>query len=187
MIINIIYIVLYIILYIQYFISNMIIHITCNFLYTILYIQYYYTEYMLWSWGARAKRAFFPLVFQGREKKSRHNGSYEHRVPKIKNKTFFCTMCVWFNIVFGHLGRPYSTHTAPIAVPTGSMHAHILTSPTCAITWYVVQSWWKQNLDAETCVFTGRVTQAGPRFCDFQKFKKMINGFVFLYLVQVPV
>ena len=33
--------------------------------------------------------------------------------------------------------------------------------------------------DAETCVFTGPVTQAGTRFCDFQKFKKVIKGFRF--------
>ena len=53
------------------------------------------------------------------------------RVPKIKNKTFFCTrdVCLFvsFNIVIGHLGRPYSTHTAPMPVRMGSVHAHILT------------------------------------------------------------
>ena len=75
------------------------------------------------------------LFFLGfpREKKPFHNGSYEHRVPKIKNKTFFCTrfVCVSFNIVIGHLGPPYSTHTAPMPLPTGCVHAHILTKP-CA-------------------------------------------------------
>ena len=39
----------------------------------------------------------------------------------------FICLCVWFNIVIGHLGRPYSTHTAPMPVLTGSVHAHILT------------------------------------------------------------
>ena len=39
---------------------------------------------------------------------------------------FFC-LFVWFNIVIGHLSRPYSTHTAPVPVRTGSVHAHILT------------------------------------------------------------
>ena len=38
-------------------------------------------------------------------------------------------VCVGFNIVIGHLGRPYSTHTAPIPVLTGFVHAHILTKP----------------------------------------------------------
>ena len=28
-------------------------------------------------------------------KKPLHSGSYEHRVPKIKNKTFFCTRDVF--------------------------------------------------------------------------------------------
>ena len=34
------------------------------------------------------------LFFLGfpRKKKPPHNGSYEHRVPKIKNKTFFCVI-----------------------------------------------------------------------------------------------
>ena len=38
------------------------------------------------------------LLFLGfpRKKKPLHNGSHEHRMPKIKNKTFFCTrdVCV---------------------------------------------------------------------------------------------
>ena len=38
------------------------------------------------------------LCFLGfpRKKKPLHNGSYEHRVPKIKKKTLFCTgdVCV---------------------------------------------------------------------------------------------
>ena len=29
-----------------------------------------------------------------RKKKSLHNGSYEHRLPKTKSKTLFCTECV---------------------------------------------------------------------------------------------
>ena len=35
----------------------------------------------------------------------------------------FVWLCVWFNIVIGHLGRPYSTHTASMPVLTGSVHA----------------------------------------------------------------
>ena len=62
-----------------------------------------------------------------------HNGSYEHRVPKIKNKHDSVPgMSVWFNIVIGHLGQPYSTHTAPIPVLMGSAHARILTKPSRA-------------------------------------------------------
>ena len=41
-------------------------------------------------------------------------------------------MCIrdrYFNIVIGHLGRPHATHTAPMRVLTGSVHAHILTKP----------------------------------------------------------
>ena len=81
------------------------------------------------------------LFFLGfpRKKKSLHNGSNEHRVPKIKNKhysvpgIFVCVgVCVWFNIVIGDLGRPYSTHTAPMPVLMGSVHAHILTKPSRA-------------------------------------------------------
>ena len=83
------------------------------------------------------------LVFVGfpRKKKPLNNGSYEHRVPKKKLKKniilyegYVCDsgMCVGFNIVIGHLGRPYSTHTAPTPVLTDSVHAHILTKPSCA-------------------------------------------------------
>ena len=38
--------------------------------------------------------------------------------------------------------------------------------------YYVVCRSNLAEADAETCIFTGPVTQAGPRFCDFQKFKK---------------
>ena len=41
-------------------------------------------------------------------------------------------LCVWFNTVIGHLGRPYSTHTAPMPVLMGSVHAPILTKPSRA-------------------------------------------------------
>ena len=53
--------------------------------------------------------------------------------------------------------------------------------------YYVVCRSKLAEAHAEMCVFTGPVTQAGPLFCDFQKFKKLINGFLFLYQVQVPV
>ena len=46
--------------------------------------------------------------------------------------------------------------------------------------YYVVCRSKLAEADAETCAFTGPVTQSGPRFCDFQKLKKLINGFLFL-------
>ena len=55
------------------------------------------------SWYKHQKELFImrrsseaSLFFLGfpRKKKPLHNGSYEHRVPKIKNKTFFCTRYV---------------------------------------------------------------------------------------------
>ena len=70
-----------------------------------------------------------------------HNGSYEHRVSKIQDLIFFCTrdvhslICLFIcviNIVIGDLDRPYSTHTAPMPVLTGSVHAHKLTKPSRA-------------------------------------------------------
>ena len=90
------------------------------------------------SWGARANRAFFSLVFQG--KKSLFvtvRTSIGCQKKKIKHYSvpgmFVCVgVCVWFNIVIGHLGRLYSTHTAPMPVLTGSVHAHILTKPSRA-------------------------------------------------------
>ena len=79
---------------------------------------------------ARERSEPFFLAFPNKKK---------HRVPKIKNQTLFCTRdvcviqaCVWFNIVIGHLRRPYSTHTAPMPVLTGSVHVHILTKPSRA-------------------------------------------------------
>ena len=68
----------------------------------------------------RASEARYFLPGFPRKKKPLYNGSYEHRVSKTK-WTLFCTsdmcvcviqVCVWFNIVIGHLGRPYSTRTA---------------------------------------------------------------------------
>ena len=65
---------------------------------------------------------------------------------------FVCVIqvCVWFDIVIGHLGRPYSTHTAPMPVLTGSVHAHILTKPSRA--GFAVIRLELVEADAETCV-----------------------------------
>ena len=49
-------------------------------------------EYYYYYHEARERsEPFFPWFSE--KKKPLHNGSYEDRVPKIKNKTFFC-MCV---------------------------------------------------------------------------------------------
>ena len=39
----------------------------------------------------RASETSFFFLGVPTKKKPLHNGSYEHRVPKIKNKTLFCT------------------------------------------------------------------------------------------------
>ena len=66
-------------------------------------------------------------------KKPLHNGSYEHTVPKYIYIYILYKGCLCDSTnVIGHLGRPYSTHTAPMPVLTGSVHAHILTNPSRA-------------------------------------------------------
>ena len=53
--------------------------------------------------GSEATEAVFCL----QAKKPLHSGSYEHRVPKIKNQTFFCTRDVyWFICVIQHRNWP---------------------------------------------------------------------------------
>ena len=57
------------------------------------------TWYMIRSNIIMRRASEASLFFLGfpRKKKPLHNGSYEHRVPKIKNKTIFCLsvcMCV---------------------------------------------------------------------------------------------
>ena len=104
-------------------------------------------------------------VFCLQAKKPLHSGSYEHRVPKIKNHfsvpgmfiCLFICLFVWFNIVIGHLGRPYSTHTAPMPVLTGSVHAHILTKPSRA--GFAVSRLELIEPGGETCVYN----EARPR------------------------
>ena len=44
---------------------------------------------------------------------------------------FIFSANVPINILIGHLGRPRSTHTAPVPVPMGSVHAQIVTKPSC--------------------------------------------------------
>ena len=55
-----------------------------------------------------------------------------------------------FNIVIGHLGPPYSTHTAQMPVLTGSVHAHILTKPSRA--GFAVSRLELMEQGAATCV-----------------------------------
>ena len=124
----------------------------------------------------RASEASLSFLGFPREKKPLHNGSYEHRVPKNKNNNS-SAQCVWFNIAIGRLGRPYYTHTAPIAVPTGSTHAHILTSPTCAITWYVVQRWRRQM--RKRVFLQGLWLRLGHGLAIFKNSKNWSNVFCF--------
>ena len=52
----------------------------------------------------------------------------------------------------GDLGRPYSTHTAPMPVLTGSVHAHILTKPSRA-GFVVIRLELIEPSGAATCVY----------------------------------
>ena len=123
----------------------------------------------------RASEAtLFALGFP-RKTKTLHNGSYEHRVPKIKNKTLFCTRDVWFNIAIGHLGPSYSTHTALMSVLTGSVHAHILTKPSRA--GFAVSRLELIEPGAGTCVY----------WHGWAAFKKLGTCVRTTYQVQVPV
>ena len=88
------------------------------------------------------------------------------RVPK---KQFFCTTDVYFNIVIGHLGRPYSTHTAPMPVLTGSVHAHILTKPSRA--GFAVIRLELMEPSAETCVYQAKACSPTDQPDSVRKFK----------------
>ena len=61
------------------------------------------------------------------------------------------------NIVIGHLGRPRSTHTAPMSIPMGSVHAQKITKSSRAR--LAVSRSELVELGATTCVFRG---MAGP-------------------------
>ena len=62
---------------------------------------------LFFPWKNKEKRARFArahhnneAVFDLRAKKRLHSGSYEHRVPTIKSKTFICTRGVYLFILF---------------------------------------------------------------------------------------
>ena len=99
----------------------------------------------------RAREAsIFSLGFT-RKKKPLHNGSYEHRVPKIKNKTFFCM----YVRVIQHRNWPLRSTILNAhgtnAVLTGSVHAHILTRPSRA--GFAVSHLELNEPGAATCVW----------------------------------
>ena len=84
----------------------------------------------------RAKREARTPFFLGfpRKKKPLHKGSCEACRVFFFN-FFLCVFLCMFvsvNIVIGHLGRPRSTHTTPMAVPMGSVHAQVITTPSRA-------------------------------------------------------
>ena len=74
----------------------------------------------------RRAKPFFPWC--SKEKKLLHNGSSE----ACRVLFYFLCMFVSIKIVIGHLGRPRSTHTTPMAVPMGSVHAQVITTPSRA-------------------------------------------------------
>ena len=78
-------------------------------------------------------------------------------MPKIKIRIIFLyqgCFSVRFNIVIGHLRRPYSTHAAPMPVLAGSVHAHILTKPSRAV--FAVIRVELIEPGAETCVYQAK-------------------------------
>ena len=81
-------------------------------------------------------------------------------MPEKRKKTFFCARDVYlFICVIPHrnwsllIGRPYSTHTAPMPVLTGSVHADILTKPPRA-GFAVIRL--EIETGAETCVYQAK-------------------------------
>ena len=112
------------------------------------------------------REAFFSLVFQG--KKSLFITGHAKRVGCV----FFYFSVTVCNIVIGHLGRPHSTHTAPMPVLTGSVHAPILTKPSRA--GFSVSRSKLIEPGVATCSFRG---VAGPR----------LESLEHTYQVQVPV
>ena len=115
------------------------------------------------------------LFFLGfpRKRKPLHNGSYEHRVPKIqKQNILLYNVCV---IQHPLPSTALNAHGTNCTADGFYARTHINEPYLC---YYVVCRSKLAEADAETCVFTGPVTQR-PRFCDFQKFKKMITVFCF--------
>ena len=78
-------------------------------------------------------------------------GCQKHKSKRFSVPEMFICLFVLFNIVIGHLGRPYSTHTAPMSVLTGSVHAHILTKPSRA--GFALTRLELIEPDAATCVW----------------------------------
>ena len=93
-------------------------------------------------------------------------------------------MCVFVRAcVIQHPSTALKAHGTNCSADGFYARTHINEPYLC---YYVVCRSKLAEADADTCVFTGPVTQAGPRFCDFQKFKKNDIGFLFHYQVQVP-
>ena len=74
--------------------------------------------------GKKASSYRVVRVWGAKNKKTKH-----YSVPGMCGCDCFY---VRFNIGIDHFGRPYSTHTAPMPVLTGCVHAHILTKPSRA-------------------------------------------------------
>ena len=96
-------------------------------------------------------------------------------MPKIKNKTFY--VCVIQHRNWPLRSTILNVHGTNCSADEFYARAHINEPYLC---YYVVCRSKLAKADAETCVFTGPVTQAGPRFCDFQKIINLIKFFVSL-------
>ena len=97
-------------------------------------------------------------------------GSYEHGVPKIKAKhSSVQCMCVIQHRNWPFRSTILNAHGTNCSADGFYARTHINEPYLC---YYVVCRSKLAEADAETCVFTGPVTQAGPRFCDFQNFSK---------------
>ena len=131
------------------------------------FILYLVSSFSIFYHEARERsESFFPWF--PKEKKPLHNGSYEHRVPKIKNNTFFCTRYV---CVIQHPlpSTALNAHGTNCNADGFYARTHINEPYLC---YCVVCPSKLAEADAETCVFTGPVTQAGPRFAIFKNSKK---------------
>ena len=94
-------------------------------------------------------------------------GSQKHKSKRFSVPEMFICLFVLFNIVIGHLGRPYSTHTAPMPVLTGSVRTHILKKPSRA--GFVVIRLELIEPGAETCVYQAKA--CSPTDQPVRKFK----------------
>ena len=81
---------------------------------------------------SEATEDVFCLQAKKQAKKPLHRGSYEHRVPKIKNQNIFLYTCLIQHRNWPLRSTILNAHDT-MPVRTGSVHAHILTKPSRAV------------------------------------------------------